>query len=60
MPDTPEPTSPALTENYYTYSHNIVENILNLMKVKHNYNITKDLKNNFPKDVPDKKYIGPF
>ena len=58
MPDVPEPTSHALTKNFYNTDKQIVEKVNSILGCK------VRLKNNISKmeyhDVPNKFYKGPF
>ncbi len=59
MPDIPEPTSFALTKNFYIDAKKIAEKILNIFSLN-----TDVIKNGFKKnkyhDVPDEYFKGPF
>ena len=59
MPDMPEPTSHALTKGFYVRASDIAIEILKLMKLKIN-NITTDLLDPEPHDVPGEWFKGPF
>lgn len=59
MPDIPEPTSYALTKGFYISAKEIVQNILDIFKIKPN----KDLKHYFKTknhDQPYESFKGPF
>ena len=59
MPDVPEPTSFALTKNFYVDAKDIAEKILHILSLNPSV-----LKNGFKKnknhDVPDEYFKGPF
>ena len=59
MPDVPEPTSLALTKNFYIRAHNIAASVLKSLKINYK-NVEKDLKLVNPSDVPDSSFKGPF
>ena len=59
MPDVPEPTSPSLTKDLYIRADTIVKNVLKSLKINYK-NISKDLENPNPSDVPDSDFTGPF
>jgi len=59
MPDVPEPTSPALTKNFYIHSDDIAINVLKSLGKKYE-SVKKDLAQTSPSDIPDKNFKGPF
>lgn len=59
MPDVPEPTSPALTKNFYIHAHDIAINVLRSLGIKYK-NVKKDLVQLGPSDIPGKYFKGPF
>jgi len=58
MPDFPEPTSFALTKNFYVNSKKIVKTVLNMLKIKKNISLKK-LETKFH-DQPGSWFKGPF
>ncbi len=58
MPDFPEPTSFALTKNFYISSKNIVDSILKNLKIEKKNNIKFSTKNYH--DQPGEWFKGPF
>ncbi len=59
MPDVPEPTSHALTKNFYTSASDIVKKILLMFNIDEK-NIPNNLKEPSPHDIPGKWFEGPF
>ena len=59
MPDVPEPTSSALTKNFYTRADDIVISVLKSLRINHK-NVKLDFKQSGPADVPDSNFKGPF
>ena len=59
MPDVPEPTSLALTKNFYTRADDIVISVLKSLRINHK-NIKIDINQSEPADVPDPNFKGPF
>jgi len=60
MPDFPEPTSVALTKNFYINSKDIVLEVLKILNLKKNKTINKELLQKMPSDVPGTWFKGPF
>ena len=58
MPDVPEPTSHALTKNFYIRASKISSEVLKLLKIKSKKNI--NLADPIPHDVPGDWFKGPF
>ena len=60
MPDIPEPTSFALTKNFYITHLEIIKKVLNILNI--NQNKLKKLKITKTKyhDVPNEEFKGPF
>jgi len=59
MPDVPEPTSPALTKNFYTRADDIVISVLKSLRINDKH-VKLDFKQSGPADVPDPSFKGPF
>ena len=59
MPNVPEPTSFALTKNFYISSKKIVETVLLMLKQKNNISI-KDIREPKLHDIPGSWFKGPF
>ena len=59
MPDVPEPTSPALTKNFYVRAADIAIKIMSMMG-KDFSNVRDDLPEPIPHDVPGQWFKGPF
>jgi pyruvate dehydrogenase E1 component beta subunit len=59
MPDVPEPTSFALTEEFYIRSADIAEKVLFTMG-KNNAGTRESLPTPMPHDVPGEWFKGPF
>ena len=60
MPDSPEPTSIALTKNFYISSKDIVLKVLKILNIKKNKTTDEDLYKKIPTDVPGDWFKGPF
>ena len=59
MPDVPEPTSFALTKNYYINANKIAKTILTMLNKKSGF--LKELTDQkTPHDVPGSWFKGPF
>ena len=59
MPDVPEPTSPALTKNFYIRAGDIAIKIMEIMN-KNTSKVRQDLPEPTPHDVPGEWFKGPF
>lgn len=59
MPDIPEPTSPALTKNFYLRASDIAIEIMSLMGLDFT-SVKDDLPEPMPHDVPGDWFKGPF
>ena len=59
MPDYPEATSPALTENYHVRAEHIAERIGNMISREVEFSSLKT-KRVHPHDVPGDWFTGPF
>ena len=59
MPDVPEPTSPALTKNFYIRAGDIAVKVMEMLNRATN-KIKKDLPEPIPHDVPGEWFKGPF
>jgi pyruvate dehydrogenase E1 component beta subunit len=59
MPDVPEPTSFALTKDFYIRASDIAETILRVMQMDYS-NVKTDLVDPSPHDVPGDWFKGPF
>ena len=59
MPDVPEPTSFALTKNFYVTSKDIIKNVLKILKIKNKVN-SKDFVSPKFHDQPNEWFKGPF
>ncbi len=59
MPDIPEPTSISLTKDLYIRANVIAKNVLKSLKINHK-DISKDFDSEYPSDVPDSDFTGPF
>ena len=59
MPDVPEPTSYALTKNFYIRSSDIVSDILDIFG-KNDKELKKILREPSPHDIPGSWFNGPF
>ena len=59
MPDIPEPTSLSLTKDLYIRANVIAKNVLKSLKINHK-DISKDFDSEYPSDVPDSDFTGPF
>ena len=59
MPDVPEPTSFALTKNFYIRAADIAKKILEILKID-NINPYEDIPEPVPHDVPGEWFKGPF
>ena len=57
MPDVPEPTSYALTKNFYNTEIQILEKVTKMLKIK---KLNKNISNDKHHDVPNDFYKGPF
>jgi len=60
FPDSPTPTSWALTNYYYPRAIDIVEAIKNIFNIPGLSEKKSDSCKNVPMDVPDKSFTGPF
>lgn len=60
MPDIPEPTSFNLTKNFYTDYEKIIKKVFEILKIKKDIKIVKNLRSNLSHDQPHKEFIGPF
>ena len=58
MPDVPEPTSHALTKNFYIRASKISNEVLKTLKIKNRKNI--NLQDPKPHDIPGNWFKGPF
>ena len=59
MPDVPEPTSFALTKNFYIRASDIAKKILEILEID-NINPYEDIPEPVPHDVPGEWFKGPF
>ncbi len=59
MPDIPEPTSPALTKNFYVRAADIAIKIMSMMSRDFS-GVRDDLPEPIPHDVPGEWFKGPF
>jgi len=59
MPDVPEPTSPALTKNFYVRAADIAIKIMSMMG-RDSSGVRGDLPEPTPHDVPGEWFKGPF
>ena len=59
MPDVPEPTSYALTKNFYIRAADIANKVLKILDID-NFNPYKDIPEPNPHDVPGEWFKGPF
>ena len=59
MPDIPEPTSQALTKDFYVRASNIAAEVLKLLNLQNN-EVKIDLPEPEPHDVPGEWFKGPF
>jgi pyruvate dehydrogenase E1 component beta subunit len=59
MPDVPEPTSPALTKNFYVRAADIAIQIMSMMG-RDSSSVRGDLPEPMPHDVPGEWFKGPF
>tara|TARA_B100000886_G_scaffold335824_1_gene293525 strand:- start:26771 stop:27826 length:1056 start_codon:yes stop_codon:yes gene_type:complete len=59
MPDVPEPTSYALTKNFYIRAADIANKVLKILGID-NFNPYKDIPEPNPHDVPGEWFKGPF
>jgi pyruvate dehydrogenase E1 component beta subunit len=59
MPDVPEPTSPALTKNFYVRAADIAIQIMSMMG-RDSSSVRVDLPEPTPHDVPGEWFKGPF
>ena len=59
MPDVPEPTSFALTKNFYIGAADIAKKALDILKID-NINPYKDIPEPIPHDIPGDWFKGPF
>jgi pyruvate dehydrogenase E1 component beta subunit len=59
MPDYPEATSPALTENYHLRAEHVVEKIGEMLLLKVEFDSIKQ-KRQHPHDIPGNWFTGPF
>ena len=59
MPDVPEPTSYALTKNFYIGAGDIAAKALKILKIN-NINPYQDLQEPVPHDIPGEWFKGPF
>lgn len=59
MPDVPEPTSPALTKNFYVRAADIAVQIMSMMG-RDSSSVRGDLPEPTPHDVPGEWFKGPF
>ena len=59
MPDVPEPTSYALTKNFYIRAADIVDKVLKILNID-NVNPYADIPEPEPHDVPGEWFKGPF
>jgi len=59
MPDVPEPTSPALTQEFYVHAANIAEEVLTMLG-RPTSEIHGKLSEPVPHDVPGDWFKGPF
>lgn len=60
MPDFPEPTSYALTKNFYFDKIKIIRNIKKILRIKKKLNIETEIKKPKYHDIPGKWFTGPF
>jgi pyruvate/2-oxoglutarate/acetoin dehydrogenase E1 component len=60
MPDCPEPTSSALTKNFYISSKDIVLEVIKILKLKRIKKSENELIKNIPGDTPGDWFKGPF
>ncbi len=59
MPDVPEPTSFGLTKGFYIRSKDIAQQCLKLMD-ENDSDLSKELPENYPHDIPGAWFTGPF
>ena len=59
MPDVPEPTSYALTKNFYIRAADIANKVLKMLGID-NFNLYKDIPEPNPHDVPGEWFKGPL
>lgn len=59
MPDVPEPTSYALTKNFYIRAADIANKVLEILEID-NINPYEDMPEPSPHDVPGEWFKGPF
>ena len=60
MPDFPEPTSYALTKNFYFDKFKIIKNIKKILKINKKLKIETEIKKPKHHDTPGKWFTGPF
>lgn len=58
MPEVPEPTSPALTKNFYNDAENVTECVAEMLGLDKQF--AANLRNNGKRDVPGEWFSGPF
>ena len=59
MPDVPEPTSQALTKDFYIRASHIIKKVLDILEIKDS-NIAQSFKDPQIHDVPGEWFNGPF
>ena len=59
MPDVPEPTSFALTKNFYIRAADIANKVLEILQISH-INPYLDIPQPDPHDIPGEWFKGPF
>lgn len=60
MPDVPEPTSPALTENFYVRAKNIAQKAMEMMEHQNMVELLNNMPNPNQHDIPGDWFKGPF
>ncbi len=60
MPNTPEPTSIALTKNFYIDHKKIINRVIKILKIKPKKIKIRNFEDKIMHDIPSKTFKGPF